>query len=66
MAKEYVRSESVTQGSSGPNLPSKFNDKTAIDVDRTGGSCEGTFMSRTGWQTSPTWPPHTRCCRRGS
>ena len=40
--KEFVRSEIVARGSSAPNLLGKFNDKTAIEVDRTGGSCDGT------------------------
>jgi hypothetical protein len=31
----------VAKGSSAPNLNGKFNDKTAIEVDRTGGSCDG-------------------------
>jgi hypothetical protein len=31
----------VAQGSSAPNLLGKFNDKTAIEVDRTGGPCDG-------------------------
>jgi hypothetical protein len=39
---EFVRSEIVARGSSAPNLKGKFNDKTAIEVDRTGGSCDGT------------------------
>ena len=39
--KEFVRSEIVAKGSSAPNLLGKFNDKTAIEVDRTGGSCDG-------------------------
>ena len=39
--KEFVRSEIVARGSSAPNLLGKFNDKTAIEVDRTGGSCDG-------------------------
>lgn len=45
MAKEFVRSESVTQGPSAPNLPSKFDDKTAIEVDRTGGAARATSTS---------------------
>jgi hypothetical protein len=40
--KKFVRSEIVARGSSAPNLRGKFNDKTAIEVDRTGGSCDGT------------------------
>lgn len=39
--KEFVRSVVVAKGSSAPNLNGKFNDKTAIEVDRTGGSCDG-------------------------
>ena len=39
---EFVGSEIVARGSSAPNLRGKFNDKTAIEVDRTGGSCDGT------------------------
>jgi hypothetical protein len=39
--KEFLRSEIVARGSSAPNLLGKFNDKTAIEVDRTGGSCDG-------------------------
>ena len=31
----------VARGSSAPNLLGKFNDKTAIEADRTGGSCDG-------------------------
>jgi hypothetical protein len=31
----------VARGSSAPNLLGKFNDKTAIEVDRTGGGCDG-------------------------
>ena len=31
----------VAQGSSAPNLLGKFNDKTSIEVDRTGGACDG-------------------------
>jgi hypothetical protein len=39
--KEFKRSVTVAQGSSAPNLLGKFNDKTAIEVDRTNTSCEG-------------------------
>jgi hypothetical protein len=39
--KEFARSEIVAKGASAPNLLGKFNDKTAIEVDRTGGSCDG-------------------------
>ena len=31
----------VAKGSSAPNLLGKFNDKTAIEADRTGGACDG-------------------------
>ena len=39
--KAFVRSETVAKGSSAPNLLGVFNDKTAIEADRTGGSCDG-------------------------
>jgi hypothetical protein len=39
--KRFVRSEIVKRGSSAPNLLGVFNDKTAIEADRTGGSCDG-------------------------
>jgi hypothetical protein len=39
--KRFVRSEIVAHGSSAPNLLGVFHDKTAIEVDRTGGSCDG-------------------------
>jgi hypothetical protein len=39
--KEFVRSLDVARGSAAPNLLGKFGDKTAIEVDRTGGACEG-------------------------
>jgi hypothetical protein len=39
--KRFVRSEVVAQGSSAPNLLGKFNDKTAIEADRSGSSCDG-------------------------
>jgi len=39
--KEFIRSIDVATGSSAPNLLGKFHDKTAIEVDRTGGSCDG-------------------------
>lgn len=38
---EFERSEIVARGASAPDLKGKFNDKTAIEVDRTGGSCDG-------------------------
>src|SRR3954449_11975285 len=39
--KRFVRSEIVNRGSSAPNLLGVFNDKTAIEADRTGGRCDG-------------------------
>jgi hypothetical protein len=39
--KEFVRSLDVARGSAAPNLLGKFHDKTAIEVDRTGGACDG-------------------------
>jgi hypothetical protein len=39
--KEFVRSIDVAQGSAAPNLLGKFHDKTALEVDRTGGPCDG-------------------------
>ena len=39
--KEFVRSIDVAQGSAAPNLLGVFHDKTAIEVDRTGGGCDG-------------------------
>jgi len=38
---EYYGTTVVATGSSAPNLLGKFHDKTAIEVDRTGGSCDG-------------------------
>src|SRR5438270_3221073 len=38
---EYYGTTVVASGSSAPNLLGKFNDKTSIEVDRTGGSCDG-------------------------
>jgi hypothetical protein len=38
---EYYGTTVVARGSSAPNLLGKFNDKTAIEVDRTGGACDG-------------------------
>ncbi len=38
---QFVRSEVVARGASAPVLIGKFNDKTAIEVDRTAGSCDG-------------------------
>ncbi len=39
--KEFARSVIVAKGSSAPNLGGKFNDKTAIEVDRTSSACAG-------------------------
>src|SRR5438132_2070178 len=39
--KEFVRSLDVARGSAAPNLLGKFHDKTSIEVDRTGGACDG-------------------------
>ena len=39
--KRFGRSVIVAKGSSAPNLLGKFNDKTAIEADRTGGTCDG-------------------------
>src|SRR6266496_2104643 len=39
--KEFVRSIDVATGSAAPGLLGKFHAKTAIEVDRTGGSCDG-------------------------
>jgi hypothetical protein len=39
--KEFIRSLDVAQGSAAPNLLGVFHDKTAIEVDRTGGLCDG-------------------------
>jgi hypothetical protein len=38
---EYYGTTVVEKGSSAPNLLGKFNDKTAIEADRTGGACDG-------------------------
>ncbi len=40
--KRFVQSVDVAQGSAAPNLLGKFHDKTALEVDRTGGACDGT------------------------
>jgi hypothetical protein len=37
----FRRTVIVAKGSSAPNLNGVFHDKTAIEVDRTGGSCDG-------------------------
>jgi hypothetical protein len=39
--KRFRGSVIVEKGSSAPNLLGKFNDKTAIQADRTGGVCDG-------------------------
>ncbi|MDQ1396767.1 MAG: hypothetical protein QOG64_2026 [Acidimicrobiaceae bacterium] len=39
--QEFKRSVTVDKGSSAPNLLGNFNDKTALEVDRTGGPCDG-------------------------
>src|SRR5205823_3640793 len=39
--KKFVRSLDIATGSAAPNLLGKFHDKTAIEVDRTGGACDG-------------------------
>ncbi len=39
--KQFQGSTIVARGTSAPNLLGKFNDKTAIEVDRTGGPCDG-------------------------
>ena len=39
--KEFKRSVIVAKGSSAPNLLGKFNDKTAIEADRTNSVCQG-------------------------
>jgi hypothetical protein len=38
---QYYGTTVVNQGSSAPNLLGVFNDKTAIEADRTGGPCDG-------------------------
>jgi hypothetical protein len=40
--KLYAGTETVAHGSSSPFIIGKFYDKTAIEVDRTGGPCDGT------------------------
>jgi hypothetical protein len=39
-AKEFKRAVIVARGSSAPGTGGKFNDKTAIEADRTGGACD--------------------------
>jgi len=36
----YTGTSVVASGSSAPNLLGKFHDKTAIEADRTGGTCD--------------------------
>src|SRR4029079_17341144 len=38
--KRFVGSQIVVKGSSAPNLLGVFHDKTSIEADRTGGSCD--------------------------
>jgi hypothetical protein len=38
--KEFKRAVIVARGSSAPGTGGKFNDKTAIEADRTGGACD--------------------------
>ena len=40
--KRFLGSVVVGKGSSAPNLLGVFHDKTALEVDRTGGRCDGT------------------------
>src|SRR6266545_1018947 len=42
--KHFVRTVTVANGSAAPNLLGKFHDKTAIEVDRTGGAGDGTVF----------------------
>lgn len=39
--KQFARSVTVAKGSAAPNLLGKFNDKTAIEADRTSSACSG-------------------------
>ena len=39
--KRFLGMTTVAKGSSAPNLLGKFNDKTALEADRTGGACDG-------------------------
>src|SRR5215469_837836 len=39
--KRFLGMTMVAKGSSAPNLLGKFNDKTALEADRTGGACDG-------------------------
>src|SRR5215831_4608614 len=45
--KRFLGSTVVAKGSSAPNLLGKFNDKTSIEADRTGGRCDGNVYF--GW-----------------
>src|ERR671933_2313126 len=54
--KEFIRSLDVARGSAAPNLLGKFNDKTAIEVDRTGGPCDGNVYF--AWQRFTGGGPH--------
>jgi len=38
--KRFLGMTTVAKGSSAPNLLGKFNDKTALEADRTGGACD--------------------------
>jgi hypothetical protein len=40
--KKFMQTVTVASGSAAPNLLGKFHDKTALEVDRTGGACDGT------------------------
>ncbi len=40
-ASYFAYSRTIANGSQAPNLLGKFNDKTSIEVDRTGGNCDG-------------------------
>jgi hypothetical protein len=40
-ASYFAYSRTVANGSQAPNLLGVFNDKTSIEVDRTGGACDG-------------------------
>jgi hypothetical protein len=53
--KRYRGTEIVARGSAAPNLLGKFNDKTAIEVDRTGGRCDGNvYFSWSRFTGGPT------------
>jgi len=45
--KQYQGTVTVAQGSQAPFLLGKFHDKTAVEVDRTGGRCDGNVYF--GW-----------------